>query len=63
MLAMGFFLTPFLLRRSGPAEYGLWLLVGQVMAYAELFDLGITGAVVKYMAEHFATGPTTTPGG
>ncbi|MEP7356117.1 MAG: oligosaccharide flippase family protein, partial [Anaerolineales bacterium] len=30
--------------------------VGSVMAYAELFDLGVTGAVVKYMAEHFATG-------
>ena len=56
MLAMGFFLTPFLLNRLGPVEYGLWLLVGSVMAYGELFDLGITGAVVKYMAEHFAVG-------
>ena len=55
MLAMGFFLTPFLLSRLGPVHYGLWLLVGSVMAYAELFDLGITGAVIKYIAEHYAT--------
>ena len=28
MLAMGFFLTPFLLGRLGAEHYGLWLLVG-----------------------------------
>jgi O-antigen/teichoic acid export membrane protein len=55
MLAMGFFLTPFLLSQLGAVHYGLWLLVGSVMAYAELFEFGITGAVIKYIAEHYAT--------
>ena len=54
MLAMGFFLTPFLLGRLGAEHYGLWLLVGSVMAYAELLEFGITGAVIKFIAEHYA---------
>ena len=52
MLAIGFFLTPFLLHRLGPPHYGLWLVVGSVMAYGELFELGITGSVIKYLAEN-----------
>ena len=52
----GFVMTPFILHQLGPASYGLWLLVGAVMAYGRLFDLGITDAVIKYTAEYRARG-------
>jgi O-antigen/teichoic acid export membrane protein len=50
----GFVLTPFILSRLGRSDYGLWLLVGSVIAYGSLFDFGITGALTKYVAEYHA---------
>lgn len=50
-----FLLTPFILRELGPAGYGIWVLVGSFASYAYLLDLGIGGAVVKFVAEHSAT--------
>jgi O-antigen/teichoic acid export membrane protein len=55
-LGTWFFLTPFILHRLGPVNYGLWALVGSVVAYGSLLDLGITGAVIKYVAEYHAKG-------
>jgi O-antigen/teichoic acid export membrane protein len=54
IIGTGFVLTPFILHRLGPANYGLWLLVGSVIAYGSLFDFGITGALTKYVAEYQA---------
>ena len=50
-----FLLTPFILRELGPAGYGMWVLLGSFASYAFLLDLGIGGAVVKFVAEHSAT--------
>ena len=50
----GFALTPFVLHQIGAIDYGLWLLVGSVVAYGGLLDLGITSAVIKYVAEYRA---------
>ena len=55
-LAVGFFLTPFVLHRLGPAAYGLWVLVGSVVAYGALLDFGISSAITKYVAEYHARG-------
>lgn len=55
-LGTGFFLTPFMLATLGETNYGLWVLVGSLVAYGTLFDLGISGAVVKYVAEYRARG-------
>lgn len=51
-----FLLTPFILDRLGAASYGLWILVGSVVAYGSLLDLGLAGTVIKYIAEHHAKG-------
>ena len=51
-----FLLTPFILDRLGAVSYGLWILVGSVVAYGSLLDLGVAGAVIKYIAEHHAKG-------
>jgi O-antigen/teichoic acid export membrane protein len=57
-LALGtwFFLTPFLLAQLGNQLYGLWVLVGSIVAYGSLLDFGIAGAMIKYVAEYRARG-------
>lgn len=49
-----FALTPLLLAQVGPTGYALWVLMAAVGSYGALLDLGIGGAVVKYIAEHTA---------
>jgi len=51
-----FLLTPFILDRLGAVSYGLWILVGSVVAYGSLLDLGVASTVIKYIAEHHAKG-------
>jgi len=55
-LGIWFVLTPFILKQLGDATYGLWVLVGSVVAYGFLLDFGITGAVTKYVAEYRTRG-------
>jgi O-antigen/teichoic acid export membrane protein len=55
-LGAGFVLTPVILHQLGAIHYGLWALVGSVVAYGSLLDLGIAGAVIKYVAAYRATG-------
>jgi O-antigen/teichoic acid export membrane protein len=56
VIGTGLATTPFILDRLGPSMYGLWALVGSVVAYGGLLDLGMTTAVVKYVAEYRARG-------
>jgi O-antigen/teichoic acid export membrane protein len=51
-----FLLTPFLLHHLGTVDYGLWVLTGSVVAYGSLLNLGIGGAIIKYVAEYRARG-------
>jgi O-antigen/teichoic acid export membrane protein len=55
-LGTWFLLTPFLLSRLEASTYGLWVLVGSVVAYGSLFDFGIAAAITKYTAEYHAKG-------
>ena len=55
-LGLWFVLTPFILSQLGDRAYGLWALVGSVAAYGFLFNIGITDAVTKYVAEYHAKG-------
>lgn len=49
-------LTPFILHHLGVLGYGLWTLVGSVVSYGSLLDLGISNAIIKYVAEHRVRG-------
>jgi O-antigen/teichoic acid export membrane protein len=49
-----FFLTPFILGQLGASVYGLWILIGSLVAYTSLLDFGIAGAVTKYVAQYHA---------
>jgi O-antigen/teichoic acid export membrane protein len=51
-LSVWFFLTPYLVHRLGASDYGLWVLVGSVVSYGSLLDLGIAPAVTKYVAQY-----------
>jgi O-antigen/teichoic acid export membrane protein len=55
-LLVGFFLTPYLVRRLGDGPYGVWAFVESVLAYCTLFDLGIAACVVRFVARFHATG-------
>jgi O-antigen/teichoic acid export membrane protein len=51
-----FALTPFIVHQLGANDYGLWVLVASLVAYGNLLDLGVGGAVTKYVAELRARG-------
>ena len=53
-LAIGIFLTPYLLTQLGGYDYGLWLLGGQLLAYLALMDVGVVALVPREVA--FAVG-------
>lgn len=47
-------LTPFLVRRLGLAEYGLWSLAVVSVDWSQLLDLGLREAIMKFAAAHQA---------
>ncbi len=51
---VGLLITPFLLRRVGQHDYGLWLVGTQVLAYLALMDFGLIALLPRETA--FATG-------
>jgi len=55
-VAVGFFLSPFILHRLGDDAFGLWILVFSVTGYYGLFDFGIRSSLVRYVAKFKATG-------
>ena len=55
-LLVGFFLTPYLVRRLGDGPYGVWAFVESILAYFTLFDLGIAACVVRFVARFHTTG-------
>jgi len=50
VLVVGLWLTPFLLRQLGTHDYGLWLLVSQVLVYLALMDFGVVALVPREVA-------------
>lgn len=53
MLA-GFIVAPFLVRRIGETNYGLWILIASLTGYFGLLDLGVRGSVGRFLAYHRA---------
>jgi len=46
-----FMMMPFLVHRLGDMQYGIWILIMSFTGYLGLFDFGVSGSVVKYVAE------------
>lgn len=46
-----FLMMPFLIHRLGDTQYGIWALILSFTGFLGLFDFGVSGSVVKYVAE------------
>jgi len=49
-VGIGFILAPYVVRHLGNIEYGVWSLVISLTGYLSLLDLGVRGAVTRYVA-------------
>ncbi|MGA9392077.1 MAG: oligosaccharide flippase family protein [Candidatus Sulfotelmatobacter sp.] len=54
-VAVGFFLSPFILHHLGDEAFGLWILIFSVTGYYGLFDFGIRSSLVRYVSKFQAT--------
>ena len=54
--AVYFFLAPYVARKIGAEGYGLWALLVALVGYMGLIDLGVRGAITKFVATAHAAG-------
>jgi len=57
-VAVGFFLTPFVISHLGKNGYGIWVLVGSFIGYYGLLNLGVGSAITRYIARFSAQNDT-----
>jgi O-antigen/teichoic acid export membrane protein len=50
-MAINFFLSPYVVRHLGNTGYGVWMLILSLTGYLGLLDLGVRGAVTRYVAK------------
>jgi O-antigen/teichoic acid export membrane protein len=55
-IIIGLLYTPIMLRLLGQSEYGLYSLIGSVVGYLSILDLGLGNAIVRYTARNRAVG-------
>jgi O-antigen/teichoic acid export membrane protein len=53
-MAVNFFLSPYIVRHLGNTGYGVWTLTLSLTGYLGLLDLGVRGAVTRYVAKFHA---------
>jgi O-antigen/teichoic acid export membrane protein len=49
--ATGFFLVPFVVHHLGNVAYGVWVIITSLVAYMGLLDLGLRGAVTRFVSK------------
>ncbi len=57
--AIGLCLTPFILRKLGDSDYGLYALIGSFVAYLSLMDLGLNNTIVRFVSRYRAQNDLT----
>lgn len=55
-LVVGFFLSPFVVHQLGNIAYGIWTLVVSLISYMGLLDLGLRGAVTRFVSREHTQG-------
>ena len=55
-LALNFFMAPFVVRHLGDSAYGVWVLLISLTGYLGLLDMGVRGAVTRYVAKFHTAG-------
>lgn len=53
-IIVSFFMTPFLVRKLGDEWYGIWIILGTMVGYYYLIDVGMATAVTRYISHHIA---------
>jgi O-antigen/teichoic acid export membrane protein len=48
---VGFFLSPFVVHHLGNLAYGVWVIIMSLVAYMGLLDLGLRGAVTRFVSK------------
>src|SRR5678816_920604 len=48
---VGFFLSPFVVHHLGNLGYGVWVIIGSLVSYMGLLDLGLRGAVTRFVSK------------
>lgn len=51
-MALSFIFWPYIVRTLGDTAYGIYAIIGTVIGYFALLDMGLGRAVVKYIAEY-----------
>lgn len=51
---IGLVLTPFIIRSLGDSEYGLYTLIGAIVGYISVMDLGLNNTIVRYVSKYRA---------
>ncbi len=51
-MLVAFFLTPYIITSLGLGSYGIWALVVSVVGYYGLLDLGVSSAILRYVARY-----------
>lgn len=52
LLAVTFFMTPFIVHTLGDRLYGFWSLIGVFLGYYGLLDFGLSSATSRYISRH-----------
>ena len=55
-MAVGFFLSPFILHRLGDVAFGVFVLANSVVAYLGLLDLGMQSSVLRFVSKGHTKG-------
>src|SRR5579863_2708752 len=55
-IAVGFFLSPFILHHLGDDAFGLWVLIFSLTGYYGIFDFGIRSSLIRYVSKFQVTG-------
>jgi O-antigen/teichoic acid export membrane protein len=55
-MAVGFFLSPFILHHLGTLDYGVWVMAISVVGYLGLLDLGLQSSVLRFVSKGHTQG-------
>jgi O-antigen/teichoic acid export membrane protein len=62
LVAVGFITTPILTHQLGILRYGVWALIGSLIPFLELLELGFANATVAFVSRHLELGDDESVG-
>ncbi len=51
---IGLVLTPYIIRSLGDSEYGLYVLIGSIIGYLSVLNLGLNNTIIRYVSKYRA---------